>query len=72
MKIRIWRAKKKSYKNNQDNFENKDNYNIYRVINILKKEQLYNKNIIESIKNLDIFNNIPIFIIYKYYFFLIY
>ena len=65
------KSKKKSYKNNQDNnnFDDKNNYNIYKVIKILKKEQLYNKNIIESIKNIDIFNNIPIFIIYKYYLF---
>ena len=61
------KKKKKYEKKANQNSENTSN--IYKVINILKKEQLYNKNIINSIKNIDIFKDIPIFIIYKYYLF---
>ena len=63
------KKKKKYEKKANKNSENTSN--IYKVINILKKEQLYNKNIINSIKNIDIFKDIPIFIIYKYYLFII-
>ena len=39
------------------------------MIKILKKEQMLNKSIINSIKDIEIFKDIPIFIIYKYYLF---
>ena len=59
--------KKKSSKKKNNN--NDDRSNIYKVIKILKKEQLVNKNIINSIKDIDICKDIPIFLIYKYYLF---
>ena len=58
------KSSKKKYNHNNENTSN-----IYKVIKILKKEQLLNKNIINSIKDIDIFKDIPIFIIYKYYLF---
>ena len=63
------------YKNKKKINGKKDNYNpenisyIYKVIKILKKEQLCNKSIIDSINNINIDKDIPIFIIYKYYLF---
>ena len=61
--------KKKSSYEKKANQNSENSSNIYKVINILKKEQMYNKNIINSIKNIDIFKDIPIFIIYKYFLF---
>ena len=63
----IPRKKRFFFKKKNQNPE--DTSNIYKLIKILKKEQMLNKNIINSIKNIDIFKDIPIFIIYKYYLF---
>ena len=63
------KKKKKNLYDKKSNYNSDDTSNIYKVIKILKKEQIYNKNIINSIKNIDIFKDIPIFIIYKYYLF---
>ena len=81
---------KKKSSNKISKIKNENNSNIYKVIKILKKEQMLNKNIINSIiylitklytlfvyiknvkyiiKDIDIFKDIPIFIIYKYYLF---
>ena len=61
--------KKKSSYGKKRKQKSENTSNIYKVINILKKEQLLNKNIINSIKSIDSFKDIPIFIIYKYYLF---
>ena len=60
---------KKKSSNKISKIKNENNSNIYKVIKILKKEQMLNKNIINSIKDIEIFKDIPIFIIYKYYLF---
>ena len=46
-----------------------DSSNLYNVIDLLKKEQFYYKNIINSINKIDIIKEIPIFMVYKYYLF---
>ena len=46
-----------------------DSSNLYNVIDLLKKEQLFYKNIINSINKIDIIKEIPIFMVYKYYLF---
>ena len=43
--------------------------NLYKIIYLLKMAQLYYINIIKSIINMDIFKDIPIYIIFKYYLF---
>jgi len=43
--------------------------NLYKIIYLLKMAQLYYINIVKSIANFDIFKDIPIFIIFKYYLF---
>ena len=43
--------------------------NLYKIIYLLKMAQLYYINIVKSIANMDIFKDIPIFIIFKYYLF---
>ena len=60
---------KKKSSNKISKIKNENNSNIYKVIKILKKEQMLNKSIINSIKDIEIFKDIPIFIIYKYYLF---
>ena len=60
---------KKKSSNKISKIKNENNSNIYKVIKILKKEQMLNKNIINSIIDIEIFKDIPIFIIYKYYLF---
>ena len=58
---------------NNSNSSNKNHKNfssnLYYIINLLKKEQLYYNAIIKSIGDIDIVKNIPIFILYKYYLF---
>ena len=46
-----------------------DSSNLYNVIDLLKKEQFYYKNIINSINKIDLIKEIPIFMVYKYYLF---
>ena len=60
---------KKKSSNKISKIKNENNSNIYKVIKILKKEQMLNKNIINSINDIEIFKDIQIFIIYKYYLF---
>ena len=43
--------------------------NLYYIIDVLKYEKLYHDNIINTIKEINIFNELPIFMIYKYYLF---
>ena len=43
--------------------------NLYKIIYLLKMNQLYYINFAKSIANMDIFKDIPIFIIFKYYLF---
>ena len=43
--------------------------NLYKIIYLLKMAQLYYINIVKSIANMDVFKDIPIFIIFKYYLF---
>ena len=43
--------------------------NLYKIIYLLKMNQLYYINFSKSIANMDIFKDIPIFIIFKYYLF---
>ena len=54
-------------KNNKK--ESKKMPNLYNVIYLLKKEQLYFDNIINNIKKIAFFKDFPVFIIYKYYLF---
>ena len=54
--------------NIEENF-NKFSSNLYFIIYLLKKEKLYYNNIINYIKKMNFFKDIPIFIIYKYYLF---
>ena len=46
-----------------------DSSNLYNVIDLLKKEQFYYKSIINSINQIDIIKELPIFMVYKYYLF---
>ena len=46
-----------------------DSSNLYNVIDLLKKEQFYHKNIVNSINKIDISKEIPVFMVYKYYLF---
>ncbi len=61
--------RKKNYNDKKSSSNNSNSSNLYKIINILKKEQFYNRNIINSIKKIERFKDIPIFIIYKYYLF---
>ena len=61
------KKKKLNEKIGNNNSENIPN--IYKVIQLVKKEKFYNQKIIDIIKGIDTFKNIPIFIIYKYYLF---
>ena len=51
------KKKKKNLYDKKSNYNSEDTSNIYKVIKILRKEQIYNKNIINSIKNIDIFKD---------------
>ena len=67
--LNLKKKKKSKEKQKQKYYNSDDTSNIYEVIKILKEEKLCYKKIIHSIKNIDIFRDIPIFIIYKYYLF---
>ena len=54
-------------KNTNKNLKSKTN--LYKVIYLLKKEQLFYNKIIKCINSLKVFKNIPIYIIFKYYLF---
>ena len=43
--------------------------NLYNIIALLNNVEIYYKNIINSIKTIDMFKDIPIFMIFKYYLF---
>ena len=59
-------------KNNQikkKNVNNKINSNLYIIIYLLKKEQFFYQKLINSIIQIDIIKEIPIFLIFKYFLF---
>ena len=58
-------------KNNKNKKMNRNRYSskLYYIIHLLNNEQLYHNNIINFIKIMNLFNDIPAFMIFKYYLF---